>query len=217
MTEPAALLDPRQAYDLLAEGYERHPNPLVTLESRVLPDVLPPLAGARVADIAAGTGRWAAYCASRGARAIAVDFSRAMLDRAPRPAILADARHIPLRDECSDVTLCTFAFGYVPECLPELRRITRVGGSIIVSDVHPDAFRRGWTRSFRCGSRVIQVAHQPYSIAQLRRPGLQRTALLEPRFDEPERAVFERAGKAPEFTAAAAHPAIFIARLLRTA
>jgi ubiquinone/menaquinone biosynthesis C-methylase UbiE len=170
------------------------------------------LRGAAVLDAAAGTGRWASYCRAQGAQTIAVDFCPEMLAGAPRPVALADANQLPLPDDFADVTICAFALGYAPECLPELARVTRNGGAVLVSDVHPEAIRRGWTRSFRRDSEVIGVAHHLYNLDDLFAMDLRLDCLIEPRFGEPERAVFAKAGKLAAFEEAARQPAIFVAR-----
>lgn len=203
-------LAPRDAYRLLAGGYDSTPNALIALEQRIAAPLLPELRGKTVVDVAAGTGRWSQYCASRGARAIAVDFCLEMLRNAPRPAVQADAALLPLADACSGVTICAFALGYAPETFAELARITRGGGLLLVSDIHPDALRRGWTRSFRHGDEVIHVAHQPYHLEDLRAPGLELTCLLEPRLGETERSIFESAGRPGLFDEARREPAIFV-------
>jgi ubiquinone/menaquinone biosynthesis C-methylase UbiE len=138
-----------------------------------------------------------------------------MLAGAPRPAVLADANRLPLPDDFADVTICAFALGYAPACLPELARITRKGGSVLVSDVHPDAIRRGWTRTFRHREGPIRVAHHPYAFGDLVAAGLTLDFMMERRFGEPERSVFEKAGKLTAFEEAARHPAIFVARWIK--
>jgi hypothetical protein len=87
---------------------------------------------------------------------------------------------------------------------------------LLVSDVHPAALNRGWTRSFRHREEVIQVTDQPYEIADLYAPGLQLSCLIEPRLGPPEREFFERAGCLDRFEEACREPAIFIARWRRT-
>lgn len=205
-------LQPDEAYRLLAPEYDSDPNPMLTLEQRTMALLLPPLRGATVVDAAAGTGRWASYCKARGARTIAADFCADMVARAPRPAVQADVNRLPLPDGFADVTICAFGLGYASGCLAELARITREGGTVLVSDVHPGAIRRGWARSFRRGAEVIQVAHQLYALGDLVADGLELDFLVERRFGEPERAVFARAGKASLFEEAARHAAIFVAR-----
>jgi ubiquinone/menaquinone biosynthesis C-methylase UbiE len=208
-------VSPREAYRVLATEYDTQPNALVSLEQRVMERLLPPLGGRKVIDCGAGTGRWAQYCAGRGAQAIAVDFSEEMLARCDTPAIAGDLRALPLRDACADITICAFAFGYSPGCLRELRRITRPGGLLFISDMHPEAVRGGWTRSFRHSSGVIHVAHEHYGLEDLHMRGIELSCLLEPRFGAPEHAIFDQAGHGDRFEAAKRHPAIFVARWLR--
>jgi malonyl-CoA O-methyltransferase len=206
-------LSPAEAYRLLAPTYDSLPNPLLSLEQRTTSKLLPSLAGLRVADIAAGTGRWARYCQRHGARAIAIDFCADMLARAPNPRVLADARQLPFRDASVDVAILSFGLGYAPDCLPELARITRLGGTVLVSDIHPDALRRGWRRSFRAQDEVIEAASHRYDIGELQISGLQLQHLAEPHFAEMERRIFAQAGKLNSFDAL--QPAIFVAQWLK--
>src|SRR5262249_3943203 len=123
--------------------------------------------------------------------------------------VCADVRALPIPDGIADLTICAFGVGYAPECIGELRRITLRGGVVIVSDLHPDAIGRGWTRSFRHQGQTIEVDHSRYTLEDLNVRGLRLDELREPRFGEPERCIFESAGKAfPEDSA----PAIFAAR-----
>ena len=138
-----------------------------------------------------------------------------MLANAPGSAVLADTNRLPLPDDFADVTICAFAVGYAPACLPELARITRKGGAVLVSDVHPGAIRRGWTRSFRHGAGTIEVAHHSYTLGDLIAANLSLDFLIERRFGPPEREVFAKAGKLGAFEEAARHPAIFVARWIR--
>src|ERR1700685_486237 len=149
------VLPARDAYQILAEKYDSSPNALIALEQRIMTPLLPVTMNRHiVVDVAAGTGRWAFQCRKRGARVIAADFCREMLRKASRPPIQidrvqADAECLPLPNASADVVICAFALGYAPACFAELARITRPGGTILVSDVHPEALNRGWTRSFR--------------------------------------------------------------------
>jgi malonyl-CoA O-methyltransferase len=215
MSTLVTTLAPMDAYRLLARDYDRMPNPMLGLEQRTMTPLFPSLRGACVVDAAAGTGRWASYCASQGAETVAVDFCEDMLAGAPRPVLIADLNRLPLHDAIADVTICAFAMGYAPACLPELARITRRGGTILVSDVHPEAIRRGWTRTFSHRMGTIEVAHHRYTLADLVAPDLRLDGLHEPCFGEPERDVFARAGKLDAFEEAARHPALFVARWIK--
>lgn len=208
-------LAPIDAYRLLARDYDCSPNPMLALEQRTMTAMLPSLHGARVVDAASGTGRWTSYCWSQGAETIAVDFCAEMLAGAPRPVVVADVNQLPLPDAIADVTICAFAIGYAPACLPELARVTRKGGTVLVSDVHPDALRRGWTRTFSHPNGVIEVAHHRYALDDLTARELRLDCLREPRFGEPEREVFATAGKLDAFEEAARYPALFVARWIK--
>lgn len=209
------VMPAREAYALLASEYDRAPNALLSLEERTMAPLLPELRGRTAVDVGAGTARWASHCAARGASAVAVDFCYDMLRHSIQPAIQADGRLLPLRDSCADLVVCAFALGYAPEMFAELRRIVRPGGMVLASDVHPEALRRGWTRSFRHNGGIVEVAHHSYWLADLRAPDLRLTGLLEPRLGEPERAIFEEAGRAERFAEAGQVPAIFVGQWIR--
>jgi ubiquinone/menaquinone biosynthesis C-methylase UbiE len=187
----------------------------VALEERTMAGLMPELPGRRVADIAAGTGRWAAYCAARGAQAVTVDFCEEMLSGGRGTRVQADARSLPFPAGSFDVTICALALGYAPECFRELVRITRRGGCLLVSDVHPEAQRRGWIRSFRIADEVIEVSNKPYRIEELQDPEIQLQQLMEPALGSSAREMFLQAGKPELFTRACAHPAIFVAKWVR--
>jgi ubiquinone/menaquinone biosynthesis C-methylase UbiE len=210
------VIEPREAYSLLADEYDTAPNALISLEERTMAPLLRELRGRRVVDVGTGTGRWAKYVSARGAFAVGVDFCRNMLCAAPFPAILADARRLPLPDSCADAVICAFTLGYAPASFAELGRIVRSGGTVFVSDVHPDALRRGWKRTFRHDGVAIEIAHQSYALEDLKAPGLEPAQLMEPCLGLPEKAIFEHAGCADRFAEAARWPAIFVAQFIRT-
>jgi ubiquinone/menaquinone biosynthesis C-methylase UbiE len=212
---PFEKLPAREAYALLAPEYDRSPNALISLEERTMAPLLPDLRGRRVVDVGAGRGRWASRLAARGGFAIAVDFCHEMLQWSSTQAVQAEGGLLPLRDSCADFVVCAFALGYARNVFAELRRIVRPGGMVLASDVHPEALRRGWTRTFRHNGGVIEVAHDAYSLEDLRAPDLRLTGLSEPRLGEPERAIFEQAGCPERFAEASRFPAIFVAQWIR--
>jgi SAM-dependent methyltransferase len=128
---------------------------------------------------------------------------------------LSSAAELPLGDEVADRALCSFALSYFPSAaaaIGEMARITRRGGRVIVSDLHPHAVRAGWTRSFRSGDQVYAIDHHNHAIRfaylAAERYGLTLDWELSARFGAPEREIFIRAGKEPVFHEASRVPAL---------
>jgi SAM-dependent methyltransferase len=110
------------------------------------------LDGLRVLDLACGAGRYVRELRRRGASAVGLDLSSALLAEARRVGtgeglLRADMRRIPLRDGTVDVTLSMFtSFGYfdtLEEHARLAREMARVTRSDIVVDVpNPPVLRR---------------------------------------------------------------------------
>ena len=113
-----------EAHRRWAPSYDANPNPLLSLEHRLLADVAPKT----LLDIACGTGRWMLYFAERGATVIGVDACKEMLAKAlEKPPLhgrvtLADAAALPFAAACADLTLCSFAAGYFPDLRPPCKK-----------------------------------------------------------------------------------------------
>lgn len=110
------------------------------------------LDGAIVADVGAGTGRFARMLVGRAAHVHLVDREPAMLDVARRALRdgedvtfhVADARALPLADGSVDLAVAGWVFGHFPHWMPaswqaavdaalaEMRRVVRPGGTIVV-------------------------------------------------------------------------------------
>jgi hypothetical protein len=128
--------------------------------------------------------------------------------------VQADVCRIPLRDNAIDIAICSFVLGYLPSPGPALAELARIARCVIVSDLHPDAMKRGWTRSFRAGGERYEMTHHDHSIAQLdataKAVRLIPAWRSQPSFGEPEREIFRRAGKEAAFDGASRLPAILI-------
>jgi demethylmenaquinone methyltransferase/2-methoxy-6-polyprenyl-1,4-benzoquinol methylase len=167
--------DVARMFDAVAERYDRT-NAVMTFGQerrwrRLVADALDAGAGARVLDLAAGTGASSLPFAAAGARPVACDFSLGMLGvghrRHPGITFVAgDALALPFRDEAFDAA--TMSFGLrnvadVPGALAELARVTKPGGRLAVLETsHPpsavlDRLNRVYTR------RVMPVIARPFS------------------------------------------------------
>jgi ubiquinone/menaquinone biosynthesis C-methylase UbiE len=213
-------LSPTAAYRLWSATYDSDPNPLLALEHRVLRRRLALTPATRVLDLATGTGRWLDYALSHGAHGVGVDLSAEMLAKAAnKPGmggrlVQATISALPFSDNWADLAICSFALGYVASLDLAFREMARTAKRVIVSDLHPEAVRAGWVRSFRAGGRRYDIVNHSHSRSVLsessRAAGLLPSWSLEASFEEPEREMFERAGKGDAFEAATRIPAILI-------
>jgi malonyl-CoA O-methyltransferase len=224
----AVRLSPVEAYAKWAPAWESDLSPIVALESRWLAPWLEDLRGKVFVDLSCGVGRWLAYARARGASVFGTDLCREMLLEARKKEglrsriALADTRALPLVTGCAGVALCALSLGHmapVESGVAELARIVRPGGTLIVTDFHPDALRRGWKRTFQSDGESYEVETHAYTPDQLidcaARHGLALRELLEPCFDEPERALFRRAGRPDLFEQTRHIPAVLLARWTR--
>ncbi len=202
------VLSAKEGYRIWSLTYDMDPNPLLSLEMRTLIGNLDDIAGKVFIDVACGTSRWMVRAVEMGARAFGLDLSSEMLDKArPKPGIAgcliqADACCLPLIQQCADIVICSFAIGYVldPEpLLNELSRITRRGGTVMISDIHPEALKAGWRRTFRGASDLFEIENHFHTYRRLREgcinAGLELKEVFEPCFGEPEHMIIRSVGK----------------------
>ena len=136
---------PPEAWDAIAAGYDRWVAPQeVDLANEALRLVrLEP--GERFLDVAAGTGGLSLPAARLGARVLATDWSRGMIERIEAriredrlrdvEASVMDCHALDLPDDSFDVTGSQFGVMLVPNqprALREMVRVTRPGGRVLV-------------------------------------------------------------------------------------
>lgn len=210
------LLQPVNAYALWAASYPAHAhNPVMQAEERAMLGLMPAeLHGQAVLDAGCGSGRYLLHALRRGARRLTgVDLSVPMLERAGTE--LGGHRHdaaialmqgsvvaLPLPDASADLTVCGLVVGHLENLEPalvELRRVTRPGGMLLCSDVHPIGHALGWLRDFKCGDQHYAVRHTPHLYSDWHATcaalGLVIERVLEPMLDPadiPPAAHFDR-------------------------
>jgi len=136
---------PPEAWDAIAEGYDRYVAPQeVDLATEALRLVgLQP--GERFLDVAAGSGGLSLPAARLGAQVLATDWSPAMIERLEARADqeglrnvgarIMDCHALDLPDHSFDVTGSQFGVMLVPDqarALREMVRVTRPGGRVLV-------------------------------------------------------------------------------------
>ncbi|MEJ1095460.1 MULTISPECIES: class I SAM-dependent methyltransferase [unclassified Pseudoxanthomonas] len=210
-------LEPAEAYALWAREYPaRAHNPVMHAEERAMLALLPAdLRGKHVLDAGCGSGRYLMHALQRGAtRTMGVDLSPQMLERAAAELSVCgfDSRYelkqgrleaLPVTDAAADITLCGLVIGHLPALQPalaELRRVTRPGGIVLCSDVHPIGHALGWLRDFRIDGRRYAVRHTQHLYSHWHAAcsalGLVIEAVAEPMLDPadiPAGAHFDRA------------------------
>jgi malonyl-CoA O-methyltransferase len=198
------ILEPREAYALWATSYPAHAhNPVMRAEERAMLGLMPDaLHGQAVLDVGCGSGRYMLHALRRGAaRVTGVDLSPHMLARAGTElaALHADAPvalvqgslvALPLPDARADLTVCGLVVGHLDDleqALAELRRVTRPGGTLLCSDVHPIGHALGWRRDFKSGGLSYAVQHTRHLYSHWHAAcaglGLRIEQVLEPMLD----------------------------------
>jgi ubiquinone/menaquinone biosynthesis C-methylase UbiE len=220
----------RALFNDWAEVYDTQPNPLLLLEQRTLPPMMPPIKGLDVLDIGCGTGRWLKQIELLAPRTLTgTDASDAMLEKArvtlalTTTLHLSDSTTLPVADASTDLILASFVLSYLADLdafAGECVRILRVGGHILLSDMHPTtAAQRHWIRCFYLDGKRIELPANPLTmteiIAAFSRRGFELLTLNEPAFAEPERHVFEQTNKLAEYHALHAVPAIYLMKFLK--
>lgn len=194
-SRPRATLSSLDAYARWAATYPPHAhNALMEAEQAAMLDLMPPVAGRRILDLASGTGRYGLIAWQRGARlSLALDNSPAMLRANPLPRrVQSTAEALPFSRASIDVILCGLALGHLPDLgasMAEMGRVLRPGGVALVSDVHPFLFLSGAQRTFNADGHTYAVEHHVHLYADYHaaaaHAGLRLEAILEPTLDTP--------------------------------
>ncbi len=157
----------RAMFDTIAPRYDLV-NRVMTFRldvrwRRLALDALRLGAGARVLDIACGTGDLCRDLRQRGMQPIGLDLSHGMLvaARTDAPLVEADALRLPFPDRALDGATCGFAlrnFVALPPFMDELGRAIRPGGRIALLDVAtpPNRFLR-WGHGIYFGKIVPRI------------------------------------------------------------
>jgi ubiquinone/menaquinone biosynthesis C-methylase UbiE len=227
-----ACVSVAEGYERWAATYDQAPNPLLHLEARKLATLLPSLSGKRVLDLACGTGRWLERISAQAHdSAVGVDLSAAMLRVAAKKRAVvgrlaqADCLNLPFRSAVFDQVVCSFALGHIHTLgavVGELARVTKSGGDVFVSDLHPEAYAQGWRTGFRDPSSAVQIEMSPHTAEEIIRAfysgGFECLTHLPLCLGEPEKPIFAQAEKRHLFKPACQVPAVLVChfRLMRS-
>jgi SAM-dependent methyltransferase len=218
-----------EAYERWAPTYDDAPNPLLAREERYLLPLFVDLHRKRILDLACGTGRWLETLIARGAKAgVGTDRSSAMLRVAGKKNAIttrlarADCESLPFRTAVFELAICSFALGHIRDLgsmVRELARVTRTGADVFVSDLHPEAYARGWRAGFRDGSAAVQIEMLPHAAEKIDHTfcsnGFESLTQVPLWLGDPEKPIFARAGKSHTFAEACQLPAVLVCHFRR--
>lgn len=225
----ATLLPAQEAYTLWASTYDQTPNPLLSLEERLLAPILNAFTQSDIIDFGCGTGRWLRRLEALSPRSLTgIDSSTSMLAEARKKClestalIYASGTATPLPDHSADCILASFLLSYLPHIstlAAEIVRILRPRGTVIVSDLHPDTTTYGWRRTFRSAGDLFEIATFPYTLfdllAGMHSAGLRLEQIDEPCFGDEEAAIFRENGMLERLHQVESLPVIYLARFSR--
>ena len=156
-------VDSVEGYARWAETYDLVLNPLIAAEGPRAQAIFGEVPMRTAIDVGAGTGRHTIFLARRGVAMTAVDPSPEMLavarEKAARAGLAIDFRigslddRLPAGDDQFAFLVCALTISHISDiehALRECTRVVRTGGSILISDIHPDvANGLGWTVKLR--------------------------------------------------------------------
>jgi cytosine/adenosine deaminase-related metal-dependent hydrolase/ubiquinone/menaquinone biosynthesis C-methylase UbiE len=219
---------PPEVFNSWAEVYDTQPNPLLSLEQRVLGPGLGDIRGLDVLDAGCGTGRWLHQLVERRPRSlIGVDISPAMLllaaDKLDHSCDLrlGSCTALPVDDAAADVVLSSFVVSYLDDLevfAQEIERVARPGATVFLSDMHPDTEAScNWKRAFQARGSDILIHGRGWSLQQVTHAfqacGFKLVSLMEPTFSIEERQIFEQCSRLDLYESALTLPAIYVMHL----
>lgn len=149
-TQERATTQIRDAWDAVADGFDRHVTPhTLEIGERIVShlDLAP---GVRLLDVGAGSGAVSIPAARTGAEVLAIDIAPTMVERLTARAQadglptlraeLGDGTALDLDDDSFDVAVSLNAVSLFPDLnggLSEMVRVTKEGGEVVVATFGP--------------------------------------------------------------------------------
>ncbi len=144
MAKKIKILPSDAGYDLVAPHYDEKENYLNSFEKGKIWEVLGDLAGKKILDAGAGTGRLSIEFARRGAFVTALDLSGEMLKILARksPHIelkIGDVEALPFGDNEFDIVVAAFLIVHLKNptlFFDEAYRVLKDGGRLLVTNIN---------------------------------------------------------------------------------
>jgi hypothetical protein len=101
----------------------------------------------------------------------------------------------------------------------EVARVTKPGADVFVSDLHPEAYARGWRAGFRDKGAAVQIEVLPRAAEETVQAfysnGFECLMQVPLSLDDPEKPIFARAGKSQAFEEVCHLPAVLVCQFRR--
>lgn len=223
------VLPARHAYRLWAASYDSE-NPVTQLDQAAVVSMTPNLAGRSLLDAGCGTGRRLPRSGRNEPRlAIGMDLVREMLDRKSgndsdsRTLVVGDLEALPFANSTFDVVWCRLVMGHIRTIdgvYRQLARVTRKGGTIIITDFHPDAAEAGYARRFEgVEGQKFEVEHHIHSASEHLRSaaasGIELVDRLDPRIGPAVKFFYDDAGRSQQYARQKGMPIVLALRFSR--
>ena len=159
MAKKIKVLSSEEGYNLAADVYDENENYLNSFEQGELIPVLGALAGKKVLDVGAGTGRLSLPLANRGAVVTALDVSPKMLEiiekklqrrvsndgtrrdfvKSKIQTVIGEAENLPFGNNTFDVVTAAFLIVHLKDptrFFDEAYRVLKDGGKFVVTNIN---------------------------------------------------------------------------------
>ena len=193
--------EPAEAYDQWSAEYDSQPdNLMLALDEQLVAALFEEinLESKVIADIGCGTGRhWEKIRNQNPKKIFGYDVSAGMLamlkQKYPESEtfLLKDNILPGLENYACDLIISTLTIAHIQDlagALKEWHRVLKPGGSLLITDYHPVALRKGARRTFRHQNKTIAIRNYIHPIEKLSeltgQLGLQRVRLMERKIDE---------------------------------
>lgn len=165
------VLSSEDGYNLAADFYDENENYLNSFEQGELIPLLGALAGKKVLDVGAGTGRLSLPMANRGAHVTALDLSPKMLEAIANKnikTVVGDAESLPFENASFDIVTAAFLIVHLKDptrFFDEVYRVLKDGGLFVVTNINQKDPPLVKTKS---GEIIIEsFYHRPEKIVEI--------------------------------------------------
>ena len=159
MAKKAKVLSSEAGYNLAADVYDENEKYLNSFEQGELVPLLAGIAGKKVLDVGAGTGRLSISLANRDARVTALDVSPKMLEKIKRKlqrrvsddgtrrdfvkskiqTVVGEAESLPFENDSFDIVTAAFLIAHLKDPIrffDEVYRVLKDGGIFVVTNIN---------------------------------------------------------------------------------